>query len=235
MKTHELADKFPLIADLDLSKLATSIKTDGQQEPIVLLDGKILDGRNRFEACKLAKVKPVTRNFGDRETDGEDPIAFVIAHNLERRHLTDDQRVAIAVEFTGMERGRPKSENGNGESDNGSPAPLSIDAAAKKLNVSKAAVKRGVKVKKHASKELKKALKAGKVSLTKAAKVAKLPKAKQAKALTEPRQKAVTAKAKMQNALDAWWTENKTSLLEHPMCEPESMVRHFKKLIEKAL
>ncbi len=241
MKTHPLAEKFPLMSGPELIELAAKITAHGQKEPAVLFEGQILDGRNRFEACKLAGVKLKTREFGDRKEDGKDPVEFVIAHNLDRRNLSDDQRAVIAAEFAGMERGRPKEKEEKSDKkdgkENGSTETfkLSTEAAAKKMNVSIAAVKRGVKVKKHASKAVKKKLNEGKISLTKAAEVAKLPKKKQEKALVQPREKKSGPKAKMLTALDAWWKENETGMRATPQCPPEGMIRHFKQLIEKTL
>lgn len=237
MKSHQLAEKFPEMTESELKDLADKIKQQGQQEDIVTLDGEILDGRNRYQACKLAKVKPRTRTFGSRTEDGADPVEFVLAHNLSRRHLSDDQRATIAAEFAGMERGRPKEEekhegNGNGSTE---PFKLSTEKAAKKMNVSIAAVKRAVRVKKHASSKVKSELKKGKISLTKAAEVAKLPKKKQEKALTQPRVKLSGPKAKMLKAVDDWWKENKGTMEQYPQCQPEGMIRHIKQLIEKTL
>src|SRR5262249_17988156 len=59
---------------------------------IVLHDGMILDGRNRYRACRAAGVEPRYRNF-----EGNDPAAFVISVNIRRRHLTDqEKREALA-------------------------------------------------------------------------------------------------------------------------------------------
>jgi hypothetical protein len=51
----------------------------------------LVDGRNRLEACKRAKVKPKTVDL-----DGDDPVAFVLSANIHRRHMTKAQQ-AMAV------------------------------------------------------------------------------------------------------------------------------------------
>jgi hypothetical protein len=51
---HPLANIFPLMTDAELKVLADDISRNHQREPITLYQGLILDGRNRYLACKLA-------------------------------------------------------------------------------------------------------------------------------------------------------------------------------------
>jgi len=97
MQDHPIAGLFPLIPDAELQELAESIQRSGQRDDIVLFEGKILDGRNRFRACGIAGVKPRTRVF-DPKKDGPSPLRFVLDLNLSRRHLSTSQRAAIAAE-----------------------------------------------------------------------------------------------------------------------------------------
>ena len=53
------------------------IKENGLFQSIVLHEGKILDGRNRYNACNDAEVEP---NFVEYE--GEDELSYVISLNL---------------------------------------------------------------------------------------------------------------------------------------------------------
>lgn len=100
LRFHPLADVFPLIEGADFDALVVSIKEGGQQSPIVLLDGAILDGRNRYRACLAAGVEPITRDF-----DGADPLRFVIDVNMRRRHLNESQRAMIAAKLATLTRG----------------------------------------------------------------------------------------------------------------------------------
>ena len=54
----------------------------------------LLDGRNRIAACKLAGVDP---RFS--EYTGDSPVAFIIAANIERRHLEKGQKIALGLEI----------------------------------------------------------------------------------------------------------------------------------------
>jgi len=72
-------------------ELKTDIAAHGQLEPIVLCDGKILDGRHRYRACVELGIEPRTRVF-----DGN-PWAYVWSMNGQRRDLSQDQRAQIAI------------------------------------------------------------------------------------------------------------------------------------------
>jgi hypothetical protein len=49
---HELANEYPLIEGDEFDNLVEDIRKHGILEPIVLFQGKILDGRNRYRAAK---------------------------------------------------------------------------------------------------------------------------------------------------------------------------------------
>jgi ParB-like chromosome segregation protein Spo0J len=89
LEAHELSKLFPSISEEDFGKLAGDIKLHGLHQLIVLYQGKILDGNNRYRACELAGVKPKFRDF-----EGDDAKArnFVISANIHRRHLSPEQR-----------------------------------------------------------------------------------------------------------------------------------------------
>lgn len=91
---HPACELFPKLPEKELQELADDIQANGLQNPIVLLDNKILDGRNRYAACKLAKVQPKFTKW-----DGEgSPLAWVISQNMMRRHLTASQRAVVALD-----------------------------------------------------------------------------------------------------------------------------------------
>jgi hypothetical protein len=109
---HPAADIFPMLNDHDLDLLAADIAERGLRQAILVLpDGRILDGRNRFAACRIAKVEPHFATY-----DGDDPLAEVISLNLRHRHLTNGQRAAVGLRALPMfeeqaaceQGGRPK-------------------------------------------------------------------------------------------------------------------------------
>lgn len=93
MDYHPISTIFPLMEGEALDKLTQDIAENGLREPIVLLDGKILDGRNRYLACQKAAIKPEFTTYC-----GDSPLRYVLSLNLRRRHLTSSELSTVAVE-----------------------------------------------------------------------------------------------------------------------------------------
>jgi ParB-like chromosome segregation protein Spo0J len=90
---HPYANLFPLMDDAALDDLAKDIEQNGQRQSITLYEGKILDGRNRYLACKRAGVIPAMLAVVDLEPD--EVLDYVLSLNLHRRHLTSEQKRAV--------------------------------------------------------------------------------------------------------------------------------------------
>ena len=103
---HPLANLFPLMEGAAFDDLTGDIRSNGQREDIVTLDGMILDGRNRYRACLAAGVAPQFRDFASDRGDGDDPLAFVISKNLKRRNLNESQRALVAARLATMRQGK---------------------------------------------------------------------------------------------------------------------------------
>jgi ParB-like chromosome segregation protein Spo0J len=88
---HPSADMFPLMEGEEFDALVADINANGQHARIVLKDGMILDGRNRYRACLAAGIEPsfACRAYSDQITN---TVAYVISANLHRRHLTQEQK-----------------------------------------------------------------------------------------------------------------------------------------------
>jgi hypothetical protein len=93
---HPAANMFPLMNadDGELAGLVESIKSTGLLNPIVMLDGKVLDGRNRLLACKLAEVTP---RFVEWDGSGGSLEEWVVAQNANRRNLNPSQKAVAAL------------------------------------------------------------------------------------------------------------------------------------------
>ncbi|MDU6694292.1 MAG: ParB N-terminal domain-containing protein [Enterococcus faecalis] len=97
---HPYADKFPMLPQAELEELAQSIRDNGLRQPIVVtVDGLILDGRNRFQACRMAGVEPETVVY-----EGSDLAEYVLDANITRRNMSTGQRAmatALVLEADG--------------------------------------------------------------------------------------------------------------------------------------
>lgn len=164
-KAHPLADLFPMMSADEMAALVEDVRERGVQRPIVLLDGMVLDGRNRYMAAREAGV-------GYRAVDftGEDPIAFVISENLRRRHLTDSQRAMVAARLAKLPQGRKAADL---------PVSATQAEAAAAMHVGERTVRAAKAVVDQGAPALVAAVDAGEVSVNAAAEVAKLPQAEQ--------------------------------------------------------
>ncbi len=94
LESHPAAKIFPMMDGQEMRDLAADIAKHGLLDSILLHEGMILDGRNRFAACRLAGVEP---RFLEWLPTEQTPTEFVLSINLKRRQLTPSQRAAIAI------------------------------------------------------------------------------------------------------------------------------------------
>jgi ParB-like chromosome segregation protein Spo0J len=132
---HPLAELFPMLdkESRSFKGLVEDIKANRQYEPIWLLEGKILDGRNRYNACQHLGKEVVARDYV-----GNDPIGFVLSVNLHRRHLNTSQRAMVAAKLATFTHGGDRSKAPIGG--------LTDAEAAKLLNVGERSVERARQV-----------------------------------------------------------------------------------------
>jgi ParB-like chromosome segregation protein Spo0J len=185
MKNHPIADVWPMMDEDKLRELGDDIRKNGQLVPVWLYEGKILDGRNRWAACKIAGIEPKTKEY-----TGDEPTAFAVAMNDRRRHMNKGALAAVAAElepyFAADAKRRQREagkEHGRGqkvmakvpEPIDKKPAPPARKEAAKSVGVGERYVQDAKKVKEEAP-ELFERLKAGKITLQDAKReVAKKP------------------------------------------------------------
>lgn len=89
---HPLCTLFPRLSGNEFQNLVDDIKQNGLREPIILHEGMILDGGNRYRACIEAGIDPEFMKFG-----GGNLVAYVLSANLHRRHMTPGQQAAIVA------------------------------------------------------------------------------------------------------------------------------------------
>lgn len=184
LEYHPYSEVFELIDDGDFDLLAADIAKHGLRDKIWLYEGKILDGRNRYMACRTAKVEPEFREY-----IGDDPGAFVWSVNAHRRHLTVGQRAMAAAELARLSACRPAVTAGI-------PA-VSQTQAATRAKISRDSVQQAKKVVDNGSDELKTEVKKGRVSLNKAVAVIDLPKEEQLHAAQKKPESASVTKSEI--------------------------------------
>jgi hypothetical protein len=121
---------------------------------------RCLDGRNRFIAAREAGVDVRYETY-----TGDDPIAYVVSHNLHRRHLDESQRAMVAAKLAELTHG------GDRRSDQAANRPVvpTQAEAAEMLNVGERSVRRARVVLEDGAPELQQAVERGEVSVSAAA------------------------------------------------------------------
>ena len=114
LERHPLSAVFGDMDAGELEELKNDIDANGLIEPIILYEGKVLDGWHRY-LCLCALSRPLnTKNHFeyDPAQDGEDPEKFVYSKNLYRRQLSAEDRALMAAKVLGYEPtgrgGKPK-------------------------------------------------------------------------------------------------------------------------------
>jgi N6-adenosine-specific RNA methylase IME4 len=177
LEFHPLANLFPLIEGGEFDALVADIKANGQHEEIVVFDGMLLDGRNRYRACLAAGIEP--RALAFRPDVHGDPLAFVISRNLKRRHLNDSQRAMVAARLESYRHGDNQYSEGD--------ANLHVRRveAAKQLGVSSRSVASAAVVRDRAVPQVVQAVDRGKLSISQAAIAARLASGQQERIAAE--------------------------------------------------
>jgi hypothetical protein len=98
---NELAFVFPPLSREEYEKLKTSIRENGQLEPIAVFNGEIYDGRHRYQACVDLGLEPIVTELAP-DCNFQ---AYVVAKNNDRRHLTESQRSMVAGKLAKLKVG----------------------------------------------------------------------------------------------------------------------------------
>lgn len=163
-EVHPAASIFPLMTDDEFLALKEDIRSKGQREDVVLWEGKILDGRNRYRACQELGIDVQWREL----PECDDPIDYVLSKNLYRRHLTESQRAQCAADVATLKRGsnqhKPKTEDVQ-------ICTSTVDQAAEAFGVSRRSVATAKHVADKGDKSVIEAVKAGAIKVSAAAKL----------------------------------------------------------------
>ena len=168
---HPIAEEIPRWGSDSFEKLCEDIATNGLVNSIVLYDGKILDGRHRYEACLEAGVEPSFREY-----KGDDPVGHVLSLNLLTRDWKPGQKAMIASNLANLSHGgdRKSDQDANLHFDS-----VSMSDAAEQMGVSRRTVASAKKIRSKANEAITKMVEDGDISVNAGAALADLPKKKQ--------------------------------------------------------
>lgn len=184
---HLAASIFPMIEGEEFDALVEDIRMNGQRETIKLLDGAILDGRNRYRACLIAKRPP---RYQTIETD--DPVGYAISMNKIRRQLTHAQSALVGARakevFEKLAKERQRGGQGGKLLVENVPEAnsRSRDMAGKAVGVSGKSIDHATKVLEKGVPELVEAVEGNRIAISAAAIVASKPAEVQREILTKP-------------------------------------------------
>ena len=152
MEAHKLASYFPIMEGEQFEKFKQDIKENGQLEPIITFDGKILDGLNRYRACTELGIEPKFTEY-----KGSDPLHYVISVNVHRRHMTVSQLAMVATEMLPeFEKEAKKRQGVKIDFPDSGPEPIkrreneSSEQVAQEFGISGKSVRRAKRVKEQA-------------------------------------------------------------------------------------
>ncbi len=164
MKAHPLLDELyvPPLRAGEFADLKTSIETNGLLSPVIVFEGKILDGVHRARACLELGLEIKTKEYR-----GDDPVGFVWG-TLQHRNLSETQRGGVWAAMTNLKEGKPRKYGLNSSR-------MSQKRAAASANVGRSTIQAAKKVLNIGTAELIGAMMRDEITASAAAAVAVLP------------------------------------------------------------
>lgn len=168
LERHYLSEIAGNMEPEEFKALIDSIDEQGVLEPIMLWEGKILDGWHRYQACLELNIK----KFPTREYEGDDPAGYVYAKDLRKHRSTQQRAIFIAklVDWNGK-FGRPSKVIDGAKVRPG--ADITVERAAETAGVSKRSMERAKSIVAKGTPEVVGAVESGEMGLKEAAEVVK--------------------------------------------------------------
>jgi ParB-like chromosome segregation protein Spo0J len=151
-----------MMTELEFAGLVADVRDRGLLEPVWLhRDGRIIDGRNRYRACREAGSDPKFRTFEGKDVE---LVPFVVSLNVHRRHLNESQRAMVAEKIANARQGERR--------DLVEISTMTQTDAAELLNVSRETVSKARKVATQGVPELAERVISGEIAVSTAAIIA---------------------------------------------------------------
>ena len=106
----EFKELIPPLSFEEFTQLAENIAKDGCRDPLVLWNGVLVDGHNRYDICNRLKLsfKTIENKFKDRS----EVIEWIIRNQFGRRNLSSYIRTTLALRLESEIAGRAKKNFG---------------------------------------------------------------------------------------------------------------------------
>jgi len=176
---HPLSAAFGDMSEDEYQDLKDSLENIGLQNPIVMFEGRVIDGWHRYKACEELGVPFTTVELGE----DQDPQYYVISTNTRRNQTKAQKAISLSEVYAWGRHGDNQHKNRKGTE---YPSSFTSQQIAEEAGVSEKTIKQAKAVITKAVPELINAVKNGEIGLTKAAQIAKLPKSEQATAIDKP-------------------------------------------------
>lgn len=169
----EFRDLIPPLNEEELKLLEASIVADGCESPLIVWNGVIVDGHNRYAICRKHGI-PFSiqeKNFSSRD----DAMLWMLRNQLGRRNLNSYQRVELVLKFEPLVKNAAEQRMLAGKAAN--PVPTlaqgqtkgkTRDHLSEAAGVSHGTFAKAKKLVQSADEETKRELRAGKVTVNRA-------------------------------------------------------------------
>ena len=169
----EFRDLIPPLNEEELKLLEASIVADGCESPLIVWNGVIVDGHNRYAICRKREISFSTqeKNFSSRD----DAMLWMLRNQLGRRNLNSYQRVELVLKFEPLVKNAAEQRMMAGKAAN--PVPTlaqgqtkgrTRDHLSEAAGVSHGTFAKAKKLVQSADEETKRELRAGKVTVNRA-------------------------------------------------------------------
>ena len=143
-ENHPIADCFPMLGESDFQELKEDIRKHGQLARILVFQEMILDGRNRYRACRELGMTPQVAVFPGTYAEAVD---MVVSLNLRRRHMDREEIRDASGKLACLNEGRKSKDD----------LTATRVAVAEKLGITEGEVMKAVTIEKKAAPEVKEA------------------------------------------------------------------------------
>ena len=169
----EFRDLIPPLNEEELKLLEASIVADGCESPLIVWNGVIVDGHNRYAICRKHEIPFAIqeKNFSSRD----DAMLWMLRNQLGRRNLNPYQRVELVLKFEPLVKSAAEQRMMAGKAAN--PVPTlaqgqtkgrTRDHLSEAAGVSHGTFAKAKKLVQSADEETKRELRAGKVTVNRA-------------------------------------------------------------------